>query len=236
MDKITFSINTMNNIQKQISYHIKLGVFIAVGIALLLLTVFFIGQARNLFSKTYSLSTIFRDVNGLQVGNNVWLAGIHVGTIESVTMISDSSVMVDMNLKENTRQFISKSARASIGSDGLMGNKLLIITPGKNQSTQVEDNDMLASTPPINMDDIMKKFTATAENANQITGDMAAITRNIRRGKGTIGKLFMDTTFAENLDKSLVNVKEGTKGFKDNMDAAKNSFLLKRAFKKDKKK
>jgi phospholipid/cholesterol/gamma-HCH transport system substrate-binding protein len=117
-----------------------------------------------------------------------------------------------------------------------MGNKLLIITPGKNQSTQVEDNDMLASTPPINMDDIMKKFTATAENANQITGDMAAITRNIRRGKGTIGKLFMDTTFAENLDKSLVNVKEGTKGFKDNMDAAKNSFLLKRAFKKDKKK
>jgi phospholipid/cholesterol/gamma-HCH transport system substrate-binding protein len=45
----------------------------------------------------------------------------------------------------------------------------------------------------------------------------------------------MDTTFAENLDKSLINVKEGTKGFKDNMDAAKKSFLLKGAFKKDKK-
>lgn len=225
----------MNHLQKQISYHVKLGIFIALGITVLLLTAFFIGEARNLFSKTYSLSAVFRDVNGLQAGNNVWLGGIHVGTIESVTMVTDSSVLVDMNLKENTMQFISKDARASIGSDGLMGNKLLIITPGKNKSEKVEDHDILVSTPPINVDDLMKKFTATAENANLITGDLAAITKNIRRGKGTIGKLFMDTTFAENLDKSLINVKEGTKGFKDNMDAAKKSFLLKGAFKKDKK-
>jgi phospholipid/cholesterol/gamma-HCH transport system substrate-binding protein len=74
-------------------------------------------------------------------------------------------------------QFISKDARASIGSDGLMGNKLLIITPGKNKSEKVEDHDILVSTPPINVDDLMKKFTATAENANLITGDLAAITK-----------------------------------------------------------
>jgi phospholipid/cholesterol/gamma-HCH transport system substrate-binding protein len=86
------------------------------------------------------------------------------------------------------------------------------------------------------MDDILLKVKITADNAADLTGDLSAIVRNIRVGKGTIGKLFMDTAFAETLDKTLVNIKQGTGGFKQNMDAASHSFLLKGYFKKKKNK
>jgi phospholipid/cholesterol/gamma-HCH transport system substrate-binding protein len=49
---------------------------------------------------------------------------------------------------------------------------------------------------------------------------------NIREGKGTIGKLFLDSSFAQNLDKALVNIKQGAGGFKENMTAAKSNFFL----------
>jgi phospholipid/cholesterol/gamma-HCH transport system substrate-binding protein len=84
------------------------------------------------------------------------------------------------------------------------------------------------------MDDIMEKLYVTTENANLITTDLATISESIRSGKGTIGKLFMDDGFANNLDKTLLNVKKGTQGFSENMEAAKKSIFLKGAFKKDK--
>jgi phospholipid/cholesterol/gamma-HCH transport system substrate-binding protein len=100
----------------------------------------------------------------------------------------------------------------------------------------VENNDLIGTTIPISLDDMLLKLKNTTDNAALITDDLAAIMGNIRSGKGTIGKLFMDTVFAENLDKTIVNVKQGTKGFKQNMDAAKSSFLLRGFFKKKDKK
>jgi phospholipid/cholesterol/gamma-HCH transport system substrate-binding protein len=103
-------------------------------------------------------------------------------------------------------------------------------------SDMVENNNMIGTTIPISLDDMLLKLKNTTDNAALITDDLAAIMGNIRSGKGTIGKLFMDTVFADNLDKTIVNVKQGTKGFKQNMDAAKSSFLLRGFFKKKDKK
>ena len=86
------------------------------------------------------------------------------------------------------------------------------------------------------MDDILLKIKVSSDNAAIITGDLADIMENIHAGKGTIGKLFMDSSFAQNLDKTLVNLKQGAGGFKRNMDAASHSFLLKGFLKKRTKK
>jgi phospholipid/cholesterol/gamma-HCH transport system substrate-binding protein len=137
-------------------------------------------------------------------------------------------MIVDMS----TQKFIKKDAKAIIGSDGLMGNKIMNISPGTNAKPQIENNDMIGTTIPISMDDMLFKLKTTVDNAAFITGDLAAVMGNLRRGKGTIGKLFMDTVFADNLDRTIVNVKQGTKGFKQNMDAAQHSFLLRGFFKK----
>lgn len=222
--------------QKQSINKIKLGIFVAIGIALFLAGIYYIGETKKLFSTTFRISATFKDVNGLQVGNNVRFVGINVGTIEAIEIITDSTVKVDMILDVKTQKFIKKDAKAIIGSDGLMGNKIMNVSPGTTAFAMVENNDMVGTTIPISLDDMLLKLKNTTDNAALITDDLAAIMGNIRSGKGTIGKLFMDTVFADNLDKTIVNVKQGTKGFKQNMDAAKSSFLLRGFFKKKDKK
>ena len=221
-----------NIMQKQSINKIKLGIFVTIGVSLLLAGVYFIGETKKLFSSTFRVSAVFKDVNGLQVGNNVRFAGINVGTIEGIEIITDTNVKVDMIVDVNTQEFIKKDAKAIIGSDGLMGNKIMNITPGNNGTAHIENNDVIGTTIPVSFDDMLLKLKTTVDNASSITGDLGAVIRNIRRGKGTIGKLLMDSVFAENLDKTIVNVKQGTKGFKQNMDAAQHSFLLRGFFKK----
>jgi phospholipid/cholesterol/gamma-HCH transport system substrate-binding protein len=222
--------------QKQSINKVKLGIFVAIGVALFFAGIYYIGETKKLFSTTFRISAMFKDVNGLQVGNNVRFAGINVGTIEAIEIITDSTVKVDMILDVTTQKFIKKDAKAIIGSDGLMGNKIMNVSPGTTAFAMVENNDMIGTTIPISLDDMLLKLKNTTDNAALITDDLAAIMGNIRSGKGTIGKLFMDTVFADNLDKTIINVKQGTKGFKQNMDAAKSSFLLRGFFKKKDKK
>ncbi len=221
--------------KKEPGKKITLGVFVIAGILLFISSIYFVGQKQHMFSTTFRLRSSFKDVSGLQVGNNVRFSGINFGTIESITLISDTSARVDMMLDEGVRKFIHKGATASIGSEGLMGNKIVIVTPGPPGGKEVQNNDVLESSNPINMDDIFKKLKVTADNAASITTNLSDIMENIHSGKGTVGKLFMDTSFADNMNQTLINLRQGTGGFKQNMDAAKHSFLL-RGFLKDKKK
>lgn len=215
---------------------VGLGIFVITALFFFILGIYFIGKKQQLFNETFRISGLFTDVRGLQVGNNVRFSGINVGVVEDIVIITDTTVKVDIQVNENTRRFIRKDASAIIGSDGLMGNKILTILPGTPGEAIIENNDYIRTTMPISMDDILFKLKVTGDNAATITGDLAAIIGNIRSGRGTIGKLLMDTSFAKNLDRTVVNLKKGTSGFNQNMEAAKQSFLFKGLFKKKKKK
>ncbi len=218
--------------KKETGNKIGLGIFVSVGLALFIVGIYFIGQRQQLFRNTFQLSAIFKDVSGLQPGNNVRFSGINVGVVSNITQITDTSVRVDMQIDEHTRRFIKKDARANIGSDGLMGNKLVVIAPGTDNQSIVKDNDFIATVSPINMDDVIAKLKTMGDNASNITSDLAVITKNIRNGKGTVGMLFTDTVFARNLGVTVVNVKQGAQGFNRNMNAASKSFLLRGLLKK----
>jgi phospholipid/cholesterol/gamma-HCH transport system substrate-binding protein len=198
--------------------------------------IYIIGEKQQLFGNTFTIKAIFKDISGLQVGNNVRFSGIVIGTVGNIEIITDTTVRVDMIIDETVRKFIKKDSKAVIGTDGLMGNKILTILAGTSDKEQIQNYDYLPTTVPVNIDDILKQIKTTSENASQITGDMAVIMSTIRSGKGTVGKLFMDTVFADNVDRSLVNIKQGTSGFKQNMDAAQDNILLRGFFKKKKKK
>ncbi|HET7819659.1 MAG TPA: MlaD family protein, partial [Bacteroidia bacterium] len=219
---------------------IKLGIFVSISILFFIAGIYFIGQRQQLFSNTFVISGIFNDISGLQVGNNVRLAGINVGIVEDIRQITDSTVKVDMVIDDQSRKFIKKDAKAIIRSDGLMGNKIVLILPGETSRQQVSNNDILQTTVPVNMDDILMKIKITSDNAANITQDFSIILQNIRAGKGTIGKLFSDSVFAKDLSQAIVNIKQGAGGFKQNMDAASHNVLLrgylkKKANEKDKK-
>ena len=214
----------------------RLGIFVSASVTLFIVGIYFIGQRQQLFNSTFHVSGIFKDIGGLQVGNNVRFSGINVGVVGDIQQITDSTVKVDMVINEHTRKFIKKNAKAIIGSDGLMGSKIVSVIPGVPGAQKLANNDVIETTIPVSMDDILLKVKETADNAADLTGDLSAIVKNIRGGKGTIGKLFMDTSFAQNIDKTLINLKQGTGGFKQNMDAASHNFLLRGYLKKKKNK
>ncbi|MBI3520858.1 MAG: MCE family protein [Bacteroidetes bacterium] len=218
--------------KKETGNKIKLGIFVSAGFALLIIGIYFIGERQQLFSRTFHVSGIFKNISGLQIGNNVRFSGINVGIIDGIEQMTDTTVKVDMLIEEDTRKFIKKNAKAIIGSDGLMGNKIVSITPGTPGQEQLSDNDIIATEQPVTMDDILIKLKVTGDNAATITNDLAVVMTNIREGKGTIGKLLMDTTMANEVDQAVVNIKQGAGGFKQNMKAASHNVLLRGFFKK----
>ncbi|MFZ1281518.1 MAG: MlaD family protein, partial [Ignavibacteriaceae bacterium] len=195
--------------KKNIANKIKLGMFITLGIAVFVLAIYFIGERQQLFRNTFRLSGVFKDVAGLQAGNNVRLSGINVGTVENISLVSDTSVRVDIIIDESTRKFIKKDAVATIGSEGLMGNKVLIINPGTGGKKVIENNDVIKTSMPIDIDDVLMSLKKTIDNTSNITSDLSLVTNNIQSGKGTIGRLLMDHSLAQNFDSSIVNLNQG---------------------------
>src|SRR6185312_10970854 len=148
---------------------IKIGVFALAGLAVLIIAIFLIGNKKGLFSSTFNVHGLFKNVNGLQVGNNARFAGINVGVVEDIQIINDTTVKVVLTLNEDVRKFIKKDAKLSIGSDGLMGDKLVVIAPGGSTSNeQVNNGDQLAGVNPLDVDKIINKFTKIADNAGDL--------------------------------------------------------------------
>ncbi|MDB5226353.1 MAG: hypothetical protein JWN78_546 [Bacteroidota bacterium] len=213
--------------------NIKLGIFVSIGIALFIVAIYFIGAKQNLFSNTIRLSGMFTDISGLQKGNNVRFSGINVGTIDDIVIVSDSLVRVDMVLKKKVAKFIKKDAKATVGSEGLMGNKVINITPGSgNIHKIVKDGDTLFTKQLVSMDDIMIKMDSVAGNAVFITSDLKGMLSNVHSGKGTLGKLFMDEGMGNAIDDVVTNVKKSSASLDKDLQALQSNFLFKKGIKK----
>ncbi len=216
-------------------FKVRLGLFVAGGLALFVLAVFIIGKQKNMFNPVFKLSTTFYNVSGLQVGNNIRFTGINVGTVDNIIIINDSTVRVDMMIRQEVKQFIRTDCNVAIGSEGLIGDRLLIIGQGNSEAPVVKEGQWLVSTEPVETDAIMASLQVTAGNAEIITEQLAYIMIKINKGKGTLGRLIQDSTIAENLNQTIVNLKTSSKGLDENMNAAKHSILFKGYFNKKKK-
>lgn len=213
-------------------FKIKLGLFIVIGLALFVLTIFIIGKQKNMFNPVFKLTTTFYNVSGLQVGNNIRFSGIIVGTVDNITIINDSTVKVAMLVKKEVKQFIKSDSEVAIGSEGLIGDRLIIISQGSYDAPLVREGEQLESIEPVETDAIIASLHVTAGNAEIITEQLAEIMTKINSGEGTLGRLIQDTTIAGNLNQTIVNLKKSSKGLNENMEAAKHNFLLKGYFNK----
>ena len=213
-------------------FKVRLGMFVAGGLALFVLAIFIIGKQKNLFNPVYKLTTSFYNVSGLQVGNNIRFSGIVIGTVDNIAIINDSTVRVDMLIKQEVRRFIKSDSEVAIGSEGLIGDRLVIISQGSFDAPLAREGEQLESVEPVETDAIMSSLKVTAENAEVITQELAEIMTKINSGTGTLGRLIQDTTIARNLNQTIINLKKSSKGLDENMNAAKHNFLLRGYFNK----
>ncbi|MDI1317870.1 MlaD family protein [Flavobacterium sp.] len=217
-------------------FKFRLGLFIIVGIILFILGIFIIGKQKNLFNPVFSLRANFQNVSGLQVGNTIRFSGINVGTVDDIQIINDSTVKVKMLIKKDVQKFIKVDSRASIGSEGIIGDKVVVISQGNGSEKIVQNNQRILANEPIETDAIMRSLQVTADNAAMASDDIAGIVAKINNGEGTLGRLIQDKDMADNIDKTIINMKTSTKKLDENMEAAQHNFLLRGFFKKKEKK
>lgn len=191
---------------KETSKNIRVGAFVLAGTVLLIFSLYLIGSKQNLFGSTFELKSQFKNVNGLMPGNNVRFTGIDVGTVKSVEIINDSTVDVTMVIENKVQAFIKKNATAMVGTDGLMGNKLINISSSNESAPSVVDGDFLVSKSPLGTDDMMRTLNVTNENVKDITIDLKNIVRRLN-SPNTLWSILMDTVVAENVKQAIVNIK-----------------------------
>jgi phospholipid/cholesterol/gamma-HCH transport system substrate-binding protein len=211
-------------------FKVSLGLFIIGGLVIFVIAIFIIGKQENLFDPVFKITTTFNNVSGLETGSNIRFSGITVGTVDDIRIINDTTVRVDMLIKRSVQQFIKNDCEAAIGSAGIIGDRILLITQGRDDSPVVKDGAYIRSKEPVETDAIMESMQITADNAAIISFQLADIMVNINSGKGTLGRLIQDSTIAENIDKTIINLKNSSKGLDENMNAAKENFLFKGYF------
>lgn len=213
----------------------KLGLFVALGAIIFIFFIFFIGKNKNVFSSTINLYSYFDNVSGLSIGNNVRLAGIKVGTVTDIQILNDTTVRVDVMVESDVKKFIKKDAKLSIGSDGLMGDKVINVVQGTHDQPMIVDGDKLGSSKPFDTDKLMASLQKTVYNAEIVSTEFATISRKVNSRNGIIGRLIDDSTFSKSIAKTMTNLESASGGLSQNMEAAKSNFLLKGYFKKKEK-
>ena len=195
------------------NYIWKLGMFIILGVVLFMVSIYFIGNNKNLFSSTFKLKSHFKNVGGLKEGNHVRFSGINVGTVAGIEFISDSAVVVNLVIKQEVQKYIKTDAIASIGSDGLMGDKVLTISSGTSSNEVVKNNATIRSFKAVDMEDLMKGLNKSVDNAQIITEQLSEFSTKINEGKGALNKVLTDEEFARSFEITLQNLKTSSEEF-----------------------
>lgn len=179
------------------------GGFIIVGLLFLVGGVLAVGNLRSTFTRKMSIYTVFDDVNGLQEGNNIWFSGVKIGTVKEIAFTGKSQVRVTLDIKIESQQYIRKDAKVKLSTDGLIGNKILVIYGGSPDAPQVEEGDFLGNEKMLMTEDIMETFQKTNEN-------VLALTQGLRDGQGTLGQLLQNDNVYRQIEATTLSLQDAS--------------------------
>jgi phospholipid/cholesterol/gamma-HCH transport system substrate-binding protein len=172
---------------------IRLGIFIVLGVAALVVAVFLVGKEEGLFGKTFRLTAYFNTIEGLRTGASVRLSGVDIGVVDRIAISpQNNKVRVDLKLNANIKNFIKKDSYASIEQEGLVGNKYVGISVGSAAAEEVSDGEVILSREPFRFSAIVEDAQGMIASTRRATEEFANILASINRGRGTLGKLITD--------------------------------------------
>ncbi len=203
---------------------VMVGLFIILGIAFLVGGVLMVGNLRETFKRKMGIVSFFDDVNGLQKGNNIWFSGVKIGTVSSLRFYGKSQVAVSLNIETKVQQYIRKDAKVKISTDGLIGNKILVIFGGTERFNQVEEGDTLMVEKTITSEEMLDTLQQNNRNILAITSgfkdittdfkvvstDMKAVSKKLTSRDGTLGKLLNDNTLYNNINTASATLKNAS--------------------------
>ena len=189
--------------------NVKLGLFVLASLFFLILLLYLVGKNSNMFGSNYILRARFENLQGLKAGNNIRYAGIDIGTVKSVYIINDTIMEVKMIIDKKAKNIIKKNSVVNIGTDGLVGNKVVNIISVKEDAPFAVENDILPSKKPIDTDDMMRTLNKTNNQVSKIAEDFSLTINKLNNSKG-IWQLLNDQTIAENISNASSQVNKSS--------------------------
>lgn len=185
--------------------NMKLGLFVMAGVLFLVFSLYMIGRNRNLFGSTFVLTAYFNNTSGLVAGNNVRFSGIDVGTVQAIEIVSDTAVLVTMIIDNKAKQHIKQNSIAAIGTEGLMGNKLVNITTQSGPADPVVDGSVILTLKPIETDEMLRTLNTTNDNIEIISQNLRQITGKLNESN-SLWTILSDTVIAKNLKHAVSSI------------------------------
>ena len=182
------------------------GLFVFLGAVFLVAGILMIGDLHKTFTKKMKVISLFDDVSGLQAGNNVSFSGVKIGTVSDLHFYGKSQVEVFMQIETKVQQYIRKDSKVKIGSDGIIGNKMLVIYGGSEQAAVIEEGDYLTVEKTFSSEDMINTLQENNKNFLSITSDFKVISKKLSSGDGTIGKLLNDNSVYANLNAATASL------------------------------
>jgi phospholipid/cholesterol/gamma-HCH transport system substrate-binding protein len=174
-------------------------IFTLIGIVIFVTGVWTLGGQHKLFSSNAAIKASFANVNGLQPGNNVWFEGVNVGSVKSISFLDNCRVEVVMMIEKKNCKFIPGDARAKIALDGLIGNRIVLIEGGSEQSPSIKNGDTIESEKALTGEDLMNTLQRNNINLLEITGDLKKVSSGLANGEGTFGTLLTNRSLFDEL-------------------------------------
>ena len=187
----------------------KLGIFVLAGLLFLVLLLYMIGRDQNLFGSTYSLKVIFENVQGLMAGNNVRISGIEAGTVKRIQILNDTTIEVTMVIELKMKNIIRKNAIVSIGTEGLVGNKVINIIPSRQPAELAEEGDYLVPKIYADANEILETLAKTNNDVGVIAAELKSTIQRINTSSA-LWDLLNDSTIPKNLRQSVINIRAAT--------------------------
>jgi len=194
---------------KKIINNVKLGAFVLGGLLFLVLLLYMIGKNRNLFGATYVLKARFENIQGLVAGNNVRFSGIQAGTVKKVKIFSDTIIEVTMIIQTKMKSIIRKNAIVSIGSDGLVGNKVVNIVPVRKPAPLAVEGDILSSVKAVNTEEMLQTLYRTNKDISVISADLKTTVQRINNSSA-LWALLNDKSIPQDLKISVSSIRLAT--------------------------
>ena len=185
---------------------VTVGIFILVGLLILIVAIFTLGGQKRSFAPSLTLHAVFDNVNGLQKGDNVFFSGVKVGTVKEVEFYGSAQVRVTMNVEKKVQEYIRKDAKARIGSEGLIGSKIVVIYDGTPVADMVRGGEELFVDKAISTEDVLSSLQQNNRNLVEITNDIKLVSRRLAEGQGTIGALLTNDTLFQSLKATMANL------------------------------
>lgn len=180
----------------------KLGGLVIAGILFLVFTLYMIGKNQNMFGASITITAMVENVNGLVPGNNVRFKGMDVGTVKSIEMVNDSSIAVQMYVRNRMVPYIKKNALTAIGTDGLMGNRIIQIINQPEDAQPVEEGDVIYSTIAVSADDMMQRMGSSSEFVEKTTENLYEITEKLNNSE-SLWSLLSDSVLTNEIKMSV---------------------------------